>query len=57
LVVAAAVAEGLLCFLAAEVVVGGREVDLRLGEDQPFLAQEERSSSLPPGGGGVVEQV
>jgi len=35
---------------------GGREVDLRLGEDQPFLAQEERSSSLPPGGE-VVEQV
>ena len=35
---------------------GGQEVDLRLGEDQPFLAQEEKSSSLSPGGG-VVEQV
>jgi len=32
---------------------GGWEVDLRLGEDQPLLAQEERSLSLSlsPGGG------
>merc|ERR550534_1128428 len=35
LVLAVAVAEGLLCFFGSRG--GGREVDLRLGEDQPLL--------------------
>jgi len=34
LVLVAAVAEGLLCFFGSR---GGGEVDLRFGEDQPFL--------------------
>ena len=36
--------------------VGGREVDLRLGEDQPFLLRR-RGVSTSPGGVEVVEQV
>jgi len=35
---------------------GGREVDLRLGEDQPFLLRR-RGVSTSPGGVEVVEQV
>jgi len=50
----AAAAEGLLCFFCSRD--GGREVDLRLGEDQPFLLRR-RGVSLSPGGGEVVEQV
>ena len=35
-----------VCCASLQQRGGGREVDLRLGEDQPFLAQEERSLSL-----------
>ena len=52
LVAAAAVAEGLLCFLAAEVV-GGRSISV-LERINPFCSGGEES--LSPGGE-VVEQV
>jgi len=41
----AAVAEGLLCFLAAEVVVGGRSISV-FERINPSCSEEERSLSL-----------
>jgi hypothetical protein len=54
--VAAAVAEGLLWFLAAEVV-GGRSISVLERINPSLLRRGEESFSLSPGGGVVVEQV
>jgi hypothetical protein len=53
--VTAVAAEGLLCFLAAEVVVG-RSISV-FERINPSCSGGEESLSLSPGGGEVLEQV